>query len=362
MGDKSLIEWTDATWNIATGCTKVSAGCKNCYAERIFPRVYPAPRKFTDVVIHWDRLDLPLRWRAPRMIFVNSLSDLFHESFSATLWDRVWAVMALCPQHTFQILTKRPATMRKYMTELWAVTGRPKWERTVFLAVDDLIRQWKMPDGTLTKTVMRPWPLPNVWLGVSAEDQSTWDERVTDLVQTPAAVIFVSYEPALGPVHGSVALNIMPVTKTPVDAGTGDACGPETYRWECRYRMDDPQRKPLASRIQWVIAGGESGPKARPANPAWFRSMRDQCEAAGVPYFFKQWGEWEPTDHWQLAANQSDAAKQTVLRLDGTRHANENAGVIKVSEGEYAMRRVGKKAAGRVLDGRFHDDMPARAR
>lgn len=355
MGDKSLIEWTDATWNIATGCTKVSAGCKNCYAERHFPRVYPG-RKFTDVVIHWDRLTLPMRWRKPKMIFVNSLSDLFHESFSATLWDRVWAVMALCPQHTFQILTKRPAIMRRYMTELWDVNGRPKWDRTVFLALDDLIRELKLQKDTLGKIMARPWPLDNVWIGISAEDQPTWDDRVYELVQTPGAVHFVSYEPALGPVNGEIYLEVM----------QGKNGWVRCQKWDSedeRGGYKSPEYLGEAkSEIQWVIAGGESGPKARPANPAWFQSMRDQCKVAGVPFFFKQWGEWAPTDHWQLAANAGDAAKQTVVRLDGTRATTPLHGnVIKVSEGECAMRKIGKKRAGRLLHGQLHDAMPARA-
>jgi protein gp37 len=217
------IEWTDATWSPVTGCTKVSAGCKNCYAERVFPRTYGncqrckhaisahdviqngrgacclcdceafVGRKFTDVRTHPDRLDQPLRWNRPRRIFVNSMSDLFHEDVSFEFIDKTFSVMAAASWHTFQILTKRPARMLQYVD---------KHRARLSLLSDQ-------------------WPIPNVWLGVSVEDQKTADERIPILLQTPAAIRFVSYEPALGPV--------------------------DFKRW----LYDNP-------RLDWVIVGGES--------------------------------------------------------------------------------------------------------
>lgn len=230
----TTIQWTDATWNPVTGCTKVSQGCKHCYAERIFARPYPG-RAFTDVRTHEDRLDQPLGWRKPRRVFVNSMSDLFHEDVPDEFIDKVWEIMANAPDHTFQILTKRPARMLAW-------TG----------GVD--AGKWPM--------WLLPWPLPNVWLGVSVEDQATADERIPFLLKTPAAVRFVSYEPALGPVD----FDCYPVSGCPTN-------------W-----LDSEPG------LDWVIVGGESGPKARPFDVQWARDTIAQCRAAGVPCFVKQLG------------------------------------------------------------------------
>ena len=256
-----------------SGCSKVSQGCKHCYAERLWPKVAGAeakrtgqpPRAFTDVRCHPERLDAPLHWRTPRRIFVNSMSDLFHEDVPFQFIDEVWGTMIEAPQHQYQILTKRPARMREYVTRYaWAGDTR-----------------------------ITAWPLPHVWLGVSVEDQDTAIERITLLLQTLAAVRLVSYEPALGPVQLASS-----------------------------WIFD------IAPRIDWLIAGGESGPNARPAHPDWFRSVRDQCANAGVAFFFKQWGEWAPTE-------------------------------IHPGGPMPKMARRGKKAAGRLLDGRTHDEYPA---
>lgn len=260
------IAWCDRTWNPVTGCTKVSAGCKHCYAElmakRTFGRLYDVvhdgykegggkvyrTRRFTDVQCHPDRLDAPLRWRKPSRVFVNSMSDLFHEAVPDEFIDRMFAVMALAPQHTFQVLTKRPARMRAYLRG----------------AANDL-RRWASAAVNVTQSPCAghledsTYPLPNVWLGVSVEDQATADARIPLLLQTPAAVRFVSYEPALGP----VAL----------------------HEW---LTHDDPLERDAV--LDWVIGGGESGPKARPCDVAWIRSVVQQCKAAGVPVFVKQLG------------------------------------------------------------------------
>lgn len=244
MGGTSGIEWTDATWNPVSGCMKVSDGCKNCYAERLFPRAYAsaaaAGRKFTDVVLHHDRLGIPLQWRRKRMVFVNSMSDLFHADVPDEFIERALTTTAHA-QHVFQILTKRPERMREVMRRWTDMNGRPQ---------------------------------PNLWLGVSVEDQATANARIPLLLQTPAAVRFVSAEPLLGPVDVTNYLRPFVVRQ----ASNG-----------------------LNEKLDWVVVGGESGRKARPCNVAWIRSIKDQCMAAGVPVFVKQLGarpyDGEEPDH-----------------------------------------------------------------
>ena len=260
MGSK--IEWTDETWNPVTGCTKVSPGCDHCYAERITERFH-GPGSFAQVRLHEDRLSLPLRWRKPRRVFVNSMSDLFHEDVPTTFIAAVFDVMARTPQHTYQVLTKRHARLRSL--------GRGA-------------------------TFGEGWPLPNVWLGVSVENQQWADIRIPALLETPAAVRFLSCEPLLGPVDligqggDLVGAGIYALPDPPEHDDGEPVCidhGAEQCR-RCRF-------------VDWVIAGGESGPGARPMHPDWVRSLRDQCEGARVPFFFKQAGavlarEWGCTD------------------------------------------------------------------
>ena len=326
MSDKSKIEWTQATWNPVTGCHKVSQGCKNCYAERDWKRL-AAPREkpnvytgraFTDVQCHPERLKEPLRWTKPRMVFVNSMSDLFHEDVPDEFIDKVFAVMALCPSHTFQILTKRPERMQRYLGEL--VDEIRRWERFGD-ATGPIV-------GNLGyDAAYAGWPLRHVWLGVSVEDQAAADERISLLLKTPAAVRWISAEPLLGPL---------------------DFSG-ERLEWLEPFHDLDPMmyRTP---RLDWVVVGGESGPNARPMHPSWARSIRDQCQAAGVPFFFKQWGEWEPRELWspgpvmQIAIDKSGS----VVPID----------VAPQDVGGQRFVRVGKKAAGRVLDGRTWDEYP----
>lgn len=239
MGSK--IEWTDETWNPVTGCTKVSEGCRNCYAERMSKRLagrfgYPAAPNSFDVTLHPGRLADPLHWDKPRMVFVCSMGDLFHPKVDDRFIRRVFSVMGRSHmrKHIFQILTKRPERMRGFV---W------RWEREIH--------------GNTGRAL-------NVWLGVSAESQAAADERIPILLDTPAAVRFVSIEPILGPVDlwGNLS-------------GTaGDPAGPDYS----------------PGGLDWVIVGGESGPGARPPVTYWIRDIRDQCIAAGVPFFFKQWG------------------------------------------------------------------------
>lgn len=283
MSDKTNISWTHATWNPVTGCSKVSAGCKNCYAERDWARLGHLPtykgRAFTDVACHPERLDQPLRWRRPRRIFVNSMSDLFHPAVPDEFIDQVFAVMSMAGHHTFQVLTKR--RMRDYFL------GGAR-ERITF-AVGRHIG---------VRGVDIRWPLPNVWLGVSVENQDAADERIPLLLQTPAAVRWVSAEPLLGPVTlwSDWLLEHRAITKPSLD---------------------------------WLVVGGESGPKARGMDPEWARSLRDQCAAAGVPFHFKQWG----------------AGRSLGSGLDGA--------PLKDAGYDFSERN-----GGRVLDGVVHDAYP----
>jgi protein gp37 len=214
MSDRSDIEWTDATWNPVRGCQKVSPGCKHCYAETFSERFRGVPghpfEQGFDLRLVPDALDLPRRWRGGRLVFVNSMSDLFQDEVPKEFIQRAFAVMRECPQHQFQVLTKRAERLLALAPELdWA---------------------------------------PNVWMGVSVEnDDYKW--RIDLLRRVPAAIRFISVEPLLGPI----------------------------------------EKLPLKG-IHWVIAGGESGPRAREMKPEWARSIRDQCVDAGVPFFFKQWG------------------------------------------------------------------------
>ena len=304
MSDKSKIEWTDATWNPVTGCTKVSAGCKHCYAERGWPRLTKlvpayAGREFSDVRTHADRLDRPLHWKRPRLVFVNSMSDLFHENVPIDFIARVFDVMARCPQHTFQILTKRAARLQFV---LWSELD------------------WK--------------PQPNVWLGVSIEDQAAADERIPLLLDTPAAVRWISAEPLLGDV------NIKPWLQQKM-------FGPRAMNGNAYINSHE------TNRLDWIVVGGESGPKARPMNPYWVRSLRDQCAGADVPFLFKQWGEYLPitsTDRPDGLTFWPDDGGETG-RLEGL-----NARAVEAHGREYA--RVGKRAAGRLLDGVQHGCYP----
>lgn len=271
MGDKTGIAWTDATWNPVTGCTKVSAGCKHCYAERVFPRAYAGqtvpqsvpgtdgwierPRRFTDVMTHPDRLDQPLRWRKPRRVFVNSMSDLFHDDVPVEFVAQVFAVMALAPHHTFQILTKRPERMQSLLSD------------------DDF---WFSVEDYASDFARRPIsvesPITSVWLGVSVEDQATADQRIPLLLETPAALRFVSYEPALGPVDFT-------------DYATCGECGENRVREDRACDWGDNH-----CTIDWVIVGGESGPNARTFDVQWARDTIAQCREAGVACFVKQLG------------------------------------------------------------------------
>ena len=371
MSDHSTIEWTEATWNPIAGCSVVSPGCTNCYAmRRVAPRLgaNPATPHYAGTVqpskagpvwtgkigIASDAVLLkPLGWRRPRMIFVNSTSDLFHPDVPDAVIDRIFAVMALCPQHTFQVLTKRPERMRAYLA---GERDRRVAGQVISTAADDdaLMRRmvdkvdttWPVvgegdpvdPDGLR----MRQWPLPNVWLGTSVEDQQRADERIPHLLATPAAVRFISAEPLLGPI------DVRPyVTRYP-DLLRCPKCGFTTNRWQREPCPNDGQQLGPDVALDWVIVGGESGAGARPMHPDWARSLRDQCAAAGVPFFFKQWGEWK---HGPEYAHFKEESGVEWKRLSSGRDCVRPALMVK----------LGTKATGRLLDGVEHNAMAGRA-
>lgn len=262
------IEWTDVTWNAVVGCSRVSAGCVNCFAERFVHRgLAPQHRGLTvmrggrpgwtgEVRLVESRLAEPLSWKKPRRVFVNSLPDLFHEGLRFEDIAAIFGVMAACSRHTFQVLTKRPERAREFFAWLDERGNDPVRECSDAMEVRRV--QWTWPE------LWPDWPLPNVWIGTSVEDQATADERIPRLLACPASVRFVSYEPALGPVV------FQQLWLTPHTAGGDDGIG-------------------------WIIVGGESGPGARPFDLAWARSVVAQCREAGVACFVKQLGA-QPVD------------------------------------------------------------------
>ena len=302
MATNSAIEWTEVTWNPVTGCDRVAAGCDNCYALALAKRLKAmGAEKYQNdgdprtsgpgfgVTAHPRALTQPYRWRTPKVVFVNSMSDLFHAKVPLDFIRDVFDVIRETPQHTYQVLTKRA-------------------HRTARIA-DKL-----------------DWP-KNLWMGVSVESYDVVD-RIDHLRAVPAATRFLSCEPLLTALPG--------------------------------LKLDG---------IDWVIAGGESGPGARPMHPDWARSLRDQCEAAGIPFLFKQWGEWAPDE-----CVDSDGAR----RIGRKPEANDPKSLVMHPAGMTAltpdnpfdpwerghpnwhtvMRRVGKHVAGRELDGRTHDEYP----
>lgn len=301
MANKTGIEWTDATWNPITGCSVYSLGCKHCYAMKLAGtrlQHHPSRAGLTvdtkngpiwtgEVRLNEDWLTQPMSWKKPRMIFVCAHADLFHEAVPDDWIDLVFSAMELSPQHTFQVLTKRASRMRDY----------------------------------INSRAFKYYPLPNVWLGVSIEDQAAANERIPLLLDTPAAVRWISAEPLLGPVRLTGLFGLITDDEdVRIDALEGTFV---TSRYQ-------EEGTPLGAKLDWVVVGGESGPKARPMHPQWARDLRDQCAEAGVPFLFKQWGEWLPD--------------------------NQNSNIPNAHEDGVCL--VGKKSAGRLLDGVQHDGYP----
>lgn len=340
MSTGSTIEWTEATWNPVVGCTRASAGCDNCYAVTMTHRLEAmgqskyagltvlnnrGDRHFNGVVRTVpEALAIPLKWRKPRRVFVNSMSDLFHRDVPFEFIDKVFAVMALCPQHTFQVLTKRPERMAEYLRPVGDhVCAKLERLGKIREAVWNIGFEAGLSDALMVKAedfdVDDGWPLPNVWLGTSCEDQARADERIPHLLKCPAAVRFLSCEPLLGP------LNIIwPLSELADDhhwmeahewAGECELCGGEGFReyldapdeWGedspseanhlipcrgCREREREVREHVvwLSRLLHWVIVGGESGPGARAYRISWPLSIIRQCRSARIPVFHKQLG------------------------------------------------------------------------
>jgi len=294
----------------------------------------------TGVALHSERMGLPLRWRKPRRIFVCSLADLFHADVPDRFLAETFSVMARCPQHVFQVLTKRPARMRALLASSTFATD---------------VRERAL-NAVVKPVAPMPWPLSNVWCGVSVETQQWADARIPILLDTPAAVRWISAEPLLGPVD---LAGFLPRTADaswyPVDCRHGHGGCPVCDRVLAR---DDA--------LSWVVVGGESGPGARPAHPDWFRSLRDQCTSAGVPFHHKQNGEHAPVcdkpRHGDLWV--PPTPYQTALWEPDDYRARSNLSVTnewRGAGGTALVRRVGKKAAGRELDGQIWDEYPVGA-
>lgn len=371
MADGTKIEWTDATWNPITGCAVVSPGCTNCYAMKLAGtrlKNHESRKGLTkdtkagpvwtgEVRLNRQWLDQPLRWTTPRMIFVCAHGDLFAEGVDQVWIDHVFAVMALAPQHAFQVLTKRPERMREYML------GMPS-RRSFIAGYGALVRGGNLPDHYETAYEAIAKPLPNVWLGVSVEDQRRADERIPVLLETPAAVRWISAEPLLGPVDLRNLRRYNPKGAPWIDGlrglvtrGAYLARSPD----ECCISTSVTIPGELPS-LNWVVAGGECGPNARPMHPDWVRQLRDECAAAGVPFLFKQWGNW--TDLSDIEPKPVCAEERIFTargELVGVGVDYGRKGMVDRDWRERGAAWVGrcsKSYAGRILDGVEHNGFP----
>ena len=302
------IEWCEESWNPITGCSPVSEGCEHCYAKRMAQRLkgrhgYPEDDPFR-VTFHPDRLKQPFTWKKPRHIFVVSMGDLFHNDVDPVWIFRVFNIIGSCSlqKHIFLLLTKRPETMKAAIE-----------------AYCKIVREFRQNSNMNPDFEF----YDNVWLGVTAENQQRADECLPILLQIPAAKHFVSIEPMLGPVD-------LHIRDTQAD-----------IIWR-RTHGGSYQREFL----DWVILGGESGPGARPMHPDWARSVRDQCQEARVPFFFKQWGEWKPCESY------GEAVYST-----GRKHCDSKS-TDDLTDWSFIMNKVGKKAAGRLLEGQEWNERP----
>lgn len=366
MADKTKIEWTDATWNPITGCAVVSPGCTNCYAMKLAGtrlKHHPSRKGLTvdskagpvwtgEIRFNEQWLDQPMRWQKRRRIFVCAHGDLFAEGVTVGMLDRIFAIMGLCPHHTFQVLTKRPERMRAYIASLGDGKSPDRVTEAAF-TIGQSVRVHRGSGGMCER------PLPNVWLGVSVEDQKRADERIPLLLETPAARRFISAEPLLGRIELKNICCLRDEAFIRFDALTAEAWVENSESASAYCNEADGITK-----LDWVIAGGESGPGARPMHPEWVRAIRDQCAASDTAFFFKQWGEWAPNvgavDGWKIS-DDPEISRYEHLEWDGKSWGApfrpmwcdwDNLDETQV------VSRIGKKQAGRLLDGRNHGAMP----
>lgn len=381
------IEWTHAagfkgeTWNPIVGCSVASKGCTNCYAmkmagtrlkhtglyEGLTDSTKAGPVFNGNVRLNEKALYAPLSCKKPRCFFVNSMGDLFHEAVRIEWLEKVFAVMAMTPQHRYLILTKRAGRMREYCNP----TARRRLE--VARAVMDyhVERECKgltndnfdqlMPVESVgavdcpDNIYLKFWPLPNVALGVSVESQDLAEERILELLNTHAEMRFLSAEPLLGTLN-LTRFNLTEYIEAIYEHTFDRRFSPECYQNALTglvTGMDEYQNK-----LDWVIAGGESGAKARPSHPEWFRELRAQCQVAGVSFFFKQWGEFKPGSDFK-----SDGRSWAVAWDGRTVLPPANAGDFPKDASGHdrwsAVRKVGKSAAGNLLDGEVHQAFPS---
>ncbi|MET7458305.1 phage Gp37/Gp68 family protein [Streptomyces sp. NPDC005574] len=337
MADNTKIEWTDRTWNPVTGCTKVSPGCDHCYAETVAHRFAGSkafPNGF-DVTLHEDRVNQPYRWKKPARVFVNSMSDLFHQDVPDLVLNHVFDVMEANPQHTFQVLTKRHARMRNFVQQ------REALRREYAAKFDDCPTEAMRNSPAAKAARARAATAPaNIWLGVSVENQKWADIRIPALLETPAAVRFLSCEPLLGPIW------FADYASQPCGCCLG-----ETHGEACSDCADSGCDGGHIQALHWVIAGGESGRGARAMHPNWACSLRDQCEQERVSFFFKQWGAFAP--------DSPEYERGTISFIDAGDGCTCSKPDANAPQDAARMRRVGKQTAGRLLDGRTHDAIPA---
>ena len=336
---KTKIEWTNTTWNPTIGCNKVSRGCKNCYAEIMHRRLmgmYPEKYKqpFLDGAFEYpEALTIPLKWKKPAMVFVDSMSDLFHENISFEYIDKVFSVMAANQHLTFQILTKRPERMLEYFDFRAPLYGD-------YPNAETNMRVW---DICLTNysRFTTDWPLKNVWIGTSVEDQKAADERIPFLLKVPAAVRFLSCEPLISSVDLNINIDVLKWSGyNKLNVLTGVLTN-NSRNSTCA--------TPLMTTINWVIVGGESGNNAAPMHPDWVRTIRNQCEAAGVPFFFKQWGTWLPTT-MPLVSSQIAILPQYF--------ASSKSKFYQSADGRSEYYKGGKNRTGNKIDGLQHLEFP----
>jgi len=379
------IEWTDETWNPLAGCSPISPGCTNCYAATMARRLdgmaqsdlrrgkdpggkrnymgTAERRGKVDVfngVINFDEVALlkPTKWKKPRLIFVNSMSDFFHDAVTVEMIAAMLGIMYEAQWHTFQVLTKRAERMQSVLNwpGLLDAVACVTWKRLAARAPD---KAEILTVRDIRADLDMNWPLPNVWWGVSVEDQKRADQRIAPLLLTPAAVRFLSYEPALGPLD---LCRVLWPGKARVDVLRGGF-------WEDRevFTKGYVNSSDFPATIDWVVAGGESGDRARPAHPDWFRKVRDDCSASGVAFLFKQWGEF--SYHDCVAHGEKEVVFEPGLPMDlrhmliwdGQSFEKPRAGETVQSAfraGNHLAIRVGKKEAGRLLDGVEHNEFP----